>query len=192
MRGLRVAIDARSVGVVRGIDVAVRADRVVMRQLPKGVVIEGRAQPTGGVVAACGGAVGWETSGYVIRHRAAESDGALPCGYVATVAVHRQISGVVVVHMAGGAWCFGRVRVRSGQRESGGAVVKLSRGPRRNRMARSALRRRVRESSGNVIRDVSADGSRAGPGRLVTAITIRRIQRVVAVDVARQAGSRRR
>ena len=49
---LGVAIDAGNAGVIRLIDMAIGANRAVMRQLPEIVVIERCAQPAGRVVAA--------------------------------------------------------------------------------------------------------------------------------------------
>src|ERR1700737_1071937 len=51
VRRLRMAVDARKVAEVRGDLVAVVANRTVVRNREEGSVIEGSAQPAGGVVA---------------------------------------------------------------------------------------------------------------------------------------------
>jgi len=101
VRRLGVASNAGSIRVVGGINVAVGADGVVVRELPEIIVVEGGAEPASGVVAAGGGAGGGETSSDVVGNRAAEGYGALPGGDVATVAVGGQVSGIIVVDVAG-------------------------------------------------------------------------------------------
>jgi len=58
-------------------------------------------------------------------------------------------------------------------------------------MARRALRGGDRKTRSNVIRNVSTDVYRAVERRRVTTVTVRRLQRVVVVNVAGQAGCRR-
>ena len=171
VKRLCVAVDARFVLVIPGINVAVGADRAMVRQSPEGSVIEGRSHPSGCVVA--GGASRGKVGRNVIRHTAAGCNGALPGGYVAAVAIRGQISRIVVVHMAGRARGFIRVRMRAGQRETRGVVIELTCGPGGNRMAGSALRRGVREAGGNMIRNVSTDRRGSIPIRHVAAIAVR-------------------
>ena len=97
---LRVAVDARHVGVVGVVDVAVGAYRRVMRQLPVLAVIESRVGPRSGVVA--GGAGCREPGGNVIRHVAAQRDGTLPGSLMASVTIRRKIARIVAVDVAGG------------------------------------------------------------------------------------------
>ncbi len=81
-----------------------------------------------------------------------------------------------------------RVLIR--ERETGGAVIKFSVSPRRDRMARRAGSGSGRKAGGNVIRDVAANRGCALPSRSVAAHAIRGIQCVIAVDVARRASRR--
>lgn len=134
--------------------------------------------------ASCG-----EPGSDVIRHVAAESNGALPRGGMAAVAVGRQIAGIIVVDVAGRA---GSGDVSASQSEARGGVVEFSRGPRRDRMAGSTHGGSVRESSCDVIRYGAADCGRAVPCGGMAAHAIRGVKRVVIVDVARSARSRRR
>ena len=77
------------------------------------------------------------------------------------------------------------------QRETRGAVVERSSRPSSNGMARGALRSRGRKTSGDVIRNIPANGSRALERGRVATITIRRIQRVVVIGMAGSARCRR-
>ena len=80
--------------------------------------------------------------------------------------------------------------MRVGQRKSGGAVIKHSRGPGSDRVAGGASRCCGRESSRDVIRNISANRCGALEYRRVASIAIRRVQRVVVVYVAGSAGCR--
>lgn len=188
--GLRVAVDAGHVRVIRRIDVAIRANRAVMRQAPVGRVVKSRVQPTGGVVA--GGAGRRKSCCNMIWYIAAQSRRALPCRGVATVAIRRQIPRIVVIHVARRAGSFGWISVRACQRESCRAVVKLSGGPRRDRMARRAHCRRAGKACRNVVWNRPANRGCALPGGGMAAHAIRRVQRVIVADMARRAGRRGR
>jgi hypothetical protein len=83
-------------------------------------------------------------------------------------------------------------RVSIGQRETGCTVIEYSRSPSRNRVARCTLRRRDWESCRNVVRYVPAKRRGALESRLVTAVTVRRTQRVIVVHMAGGASRRRR
>jgi hypothetical protein len=78
-----------------------------------------------------------------------------------------------------------------GQQETGRAVIKKSRSPSGNRVTRRASRSRDREPSRNVIRHIPAQRCGALEGRLVAAITIGRMERVVVAHMAGGAGSGR-
>jgi hypothetical protein len=69
-------------------------------------------------------------------------------------------------------------------------VVKHSRSPGRDRVARRTCRSRRRETGGNVIRHCSADLRGALERRRMAPVTIRRIKRVVVIYMAE--GARRR
>ena len=90
--GLCMAVDARSIGVVRLVDVAVAAHGIVVGQLPEIVVVERCAEPTSGVVAAGGCTICGETCGDVIWHTATQGGGALPGSNVAAIAVGGQVA----------------------------------------------------------------------------------------------------
>ena len=66
---------------------AIRANRIVMRQTPVCRVVKRCVQPAGRVVARRAGR--WKTCCDVIRHIAAKRRRALPCSRVAAVAVGR-------------------------------------------------------------------------------------------------------
>lgn len=86
----------------------------------------------------------------------------------------------------------GHVGMPVGQRETRGGVTEHARGPRRDRMASSARGCRRRKSSRDVIRHRAANRGGALEGRLVAAVAVRRIQRVIVADVAGRTGSGRR
>ena len=86
MERLGVTVDAGHVRVIRLVDMAVGAYRVVVRELPEGVVIESSSKPACRRVA--GRARRREAGGDMIWHVAAKRYRALPCRNVATVAVH--------------------------------------------------------------------------------------------------------
>ena len=97
----------------------------------------------------------------------------LPRGQVAlrvSAIGRRNRKRVVIVDVAQSA-SDGRVRVR--KRESGGAVIKHSGGPGRNRMAGGAGRSRDRKSRRDVIRNVPANRRSALESRRVAAVTVR-------------------
>src|SRR5580700_5598045 len=75
VRGLRVAINAGLRRVIRGVQMAIRANRAVMRKLPIGMV-ERRAEPASCGVA--GGARCGKSRRNVIWHAAAKRLRALP------------------------------------------------------------------------------------------------------------------
>ena len=70
------------------------------------------------------------------------------------------------------------------QREAGCIVIKNSRGPRRNRMARGTGRSRGRKPCRHVIRNTSANRGSAHEGRLVATIAISGIEGEIVADVA--------
>ncbi len=92
--------------------------------------------------------------------------------------------------MAGRASCRCRRHVRTDKRETGCAVIKLSVGPSRDRMARCARSGGCRKACRDVVRNVAAKRGCALPGNLMAAHAIGGIERVIVVDVARSAGSR--
>ena len=79
-----------------------------------------------------------------------------------------------------------------GQRETGCVMVKNSSCPRRDRMAGGAGRRRRRESSRDVIRNVAANRRGALESRRVAAVAIGGIQRVIVAHMAGRARRRGR
>lgn len=97
------------------------------------------------------------------------------------------IQAVVVVDVAGRT---GHIRVAIGQRKTKCSVIKLSVRPLCDRVALRACRRGVRKARLNVIGHVSAIARRLVPVGDVTAIAVRRVQRVVIVDMARSAWRR--
>lgn len=96
----RVAVDTRHGRVVGTVEVTVRADRAMVRDLPVLRVIKGGPEPTGGGVAPGHRARRREARRNMIRHRTAKRLRALPGSDVATVAVGRQIPGIVVIYVA--------------------------------------------------------------------------------------------
>ena len=82
--------------------------------------------------------------------------------------------------------------VAIGQQESGRTVIENTRSPSRNWMARGAGRRRRREPGRYVVGNIAANGGRALKRRRMATVAIRRIQRVIVIDVAGGAGRRRR
>ena len=86
----------------------------------------------------------------------------------------------------------GHSGVRVGEREASRAVIKHSRSPGGNRVARRAGRSGDREPGRNVVRYVTANGCASCERRLVAAVAVRRIQRVVVGHMASNASRRRR
>ena len=181
MRGLGVAIYARCVGIGGLVDVAITTNRAVMWQLPIRLVIESDTEPSGGVVATGSCTIRREIRGHVIRDRASQRQGTLPGSDVTAVAIRRERTAIIVVHMAS---CARGGYVRPGQREGRGVVVEHPGSPRGDGMACCALRGRGWKTRCDVIRNISADSSSALERRRVAAIAIRGIQCVVAVNVA--------
>ncbi len=173
VRRLRVAVDAGGIRVIDLIDVAIGTNRIVVRQAPEGGVVKGGTQPAGSVMATGGCASRWEAGRNVIGNCAAQRGGALPSGDVAAIAVHRQITGVVAVDVAGRARGLGGIGMSTSQRKAGSAVIEFSVRPLGDGMAGSALRRGNREASRNVIGNISADGHRAVERGGMAAVTIR-------------------
>ena len=97
---LGVAIDARSVDVSNLIDVAITTNGAMVWQAPPLGVIVSDTQPTGGVVAAGGCAIGREIRSHVVRDSASQREGTLPGSDVAAIAVRRQRPGIIIVHVA--------------------------------------------------------------------------------------------
>lgn len=185
---LRMAIDARHVRVICRVDVAIRTNRIVVRQLPVCIVVESRIEPAGRVVA--GRAGRRKTRRNVIWHVSAKRCCALPGRSVATVAIGRQISGVIVVHVARRAGRLCRVGVRSCQGKSSCAVIEFAGGPCRNRMARRTHGSGVGKTGRNMIWNGATECRRAVPSRGMATHAICRIQRIVIVDMARSTRSR--
>lgn len=161
----------------------VRADQ---RESCDAVIEGGRVPTTGGVAvrAICGRKRG-ACRGV---HRIV---GALPSREVAAgIAAIRwgNFQCVVAVHVA---QIAGHRCVFVSQRESGGAVIKLSISPFGNGMARGTSRSGIRKSGSDVIRHAAAYRGSAIPIGHVAAVAIRRIQREVSADVASSAGRRR-
>lgn len=96
---------------------------------------------------------------------------------------------IVIVDVAKGASHAG---VCVGQRKAGGVVIKHSRSPGSDRVASGASRCCSRESSRDVIRNISANGGSTLEGGRMASIAIRRTKAVIVVHMARRAGSRRR
>ena len=116
---------------------------------------------------------------------------ALPSGQMAAgISAVRRGNGqrIVVVDVAQRA-CHAGVSV--GQRESGRIVIKNSSRPRSNRVAGRAGRGSRRETSRDVVRNVTTNRCGALECCRVASITVRRIQRVIVVHMARRAGGRR-
>jgi len=187
---LCVAIDARHACVVGLINVAVRADGTVVWQLPILCVIKYRPEPTRSGMA--GRARRRESRANVIGHVSAESNGALPGGRMAAVAVCRKIAGIVVVDVAGGAGRFCRIGVRAGQRETSRAVIEFSSGPGRDGMARRTHGCGAWEAGCDVVGYRTTDGRGAVPCRQVATHAVGRVQGVIVVNVARGTGCRSR
>ena len=94
---------------------------------------------------------------------------------------------IIIVDVAQGA---GDVGMAVGQQESGCAVIEHSCRPGRNRVAGGAGSSCDRKPGRHVIGNIPANRCPGGECRLVAAVTIRRVQAVVVVDMAR--GARRR
>ena len=185
---LRVTVDAGHVRVICRVNVAIRTNCIVVRQSPVHRVIKCGVQPTGRVVASRAG--GWEARCNVIRHISTKRRCALPSSRVAAVAIGRQISGIVVIHVARrtGRLCW--IRMCSGQGKSSGAVIELAGGPCRNRMARRTHGSGVGKTGRNMIWNRTAECSRAIPCCSMATHAVCRVQRIVIVDMAGSAGSR--
>jgi len=110
---------------------------------------------------------------------------------VGQVAGHtcRHCNAVVAVDVAARAW--NRCGVKTSQRETGCIMIKGSRRPGCDRMARCTLRRRNWKSGRDVVRHVPANRCGALVSRLVAPITIRRSKGEVVVYMASGAGRRR-
>ena len=154
----------------------------------RGVVVEHPGSPRGDGMASCAlRGRGWETRRDVIRNISADSSSALERRRVAAIAICG-IQRVVAVDVAGSAR---RGQMRTHQRKACGAVVERSGSPGGNGMARRALCGGSWEARRHVIWHVSTDCGGALERRRVAAITIRGIQRVVIVGMARRARCRK-
>ena len=98
--GLGVAINARSVDVSDLVNVAITTNGAMVWQAPPLGVIVSDTQPTGGVVAAGGCAIGREIRSHVVRDSASQRESALPGSDVAAIAVRRQRPGIIIIHVA--------------------------------------------------------------------------------------------
>ena len=139
---------------------------------PGAVVIEGRIQPGRGAVARLASLR--EVPRDVIRVRCA-----LEVGHMAGN-TGRAIQGVVVIHVAVDTLSR-RHRVQTGQRETGGRVVKFAVGPQHGVMALLARcgEPRVRYRGGRCIEVglVAADARRVGDGVVVVNVAVRTLAR---------------
>ena len=86
----------------------------------------------------------------------------------------------------------GHAGVRVGQRESGGIVIKNPRRPGSDRMAGRTRCCCRREASRHMVRNRSTNRRGAEEGRLMAAVTIRRVKRVIVIHMAGRARGRRR
>ena len=101
----------------------------------------------------------------------------------------RNLQCVIIVDVAGRT---SHIRMPIGQQESRRTVIEFPVRPFRNRMARCAGGSTARKSRRDVIRHAIADVCRTLPRSLVASHAIRRVQRVVVIDMARRAGRWRR
>jgi hypothetical protein len=176
-----VAIDWRRCGREMA-KVASRSDVRPGQRKSGGVVIERRTQPGSRGVA---GIARRRVSGSdMVRHRPAQSCGALVVGSVATVTIGRQRPAVVAIHVAQRA---GRGGVRPGQWESRRGVIESRSCPIRSRVANRAVRW---ESGRNVIWNRTAKCRCAIPLRCVATVTSRGGKRKIITYMARSAGRR--
>ena len=194
------SVNAREDDVIRRIDMAIRADRALMRNFePR--VIENCAEPRSGhprcVATYAGRRI---VCSDVIRHGGPIGLCICVIRLVASIAICGRITcRVVAADMAIRAGIdhrpdrasnssARRQHVRTLEWEARCAVVKLSIRPGNRVMARRAHGRR--EAGGDVIRNTSADGLRARPCCLVApvAVRVRRRERIVVVDMAVGAG----
>lgn len=175
-----VAVYAREVGIVCRNQMAIGADRTVVRDC-KGRVVKSRAEPRGSVVASC--ARSWVAGGDVIGNIAAECCRALPGGNVAPVAIRIRGGEVVIaIDMALRASRAGQVE--SGEGPAGGAVIEFSVSPFGDGMTRGASRCGRGKTRFDVVGDIATVARRAIPSGEVAAHAIVGIQRVVIADVA--------
>jgi len=152
----------------------------------RGVVVKRSGSPSGnGMTSGTRRRSGWETRSDVVGHIATDGSGALERRRVAAIAICR-IQRVVAVDVAGRAR---RGQMRTHQRETCGAVVERSSGPRCDRMARRALRGGSWETRAHVIWYISTNCGGALERRRVAAVAVRGIQCVVIIGMA---GSARR
>ena len=102
-------------------------------------VVKDPGRPGGDrVTARAGRSRGWESGGDMIRYRSADRSGARKSGLVAAVTIGG-IERVIVVYMAGRAGGRRGGHMRSGQGESGGAVIERGSSPACCRMASRAV-----------------------------------------------------
>ena len=158
-------------------------------------VVKGRVEPSNGVVT-LRAKRSRETGSDVIGDGAACSLGACPSSLVATVAIgvgrsESVVSADVTLGTSGDFACGGHL-VRIGEWKSSGAVVEHAVGPDGDGMARRAGRGSSGKRRGDVVGNIAAKGLRAEPGRLMAAHAVGGAQGVVVIDVAGDAGSRRR
>lgn len=194
-------IDAGEHRVIRCVDVAIAAAGPLVRNL-KIRMTEDRTQPRGGHPRRVAGGAGCRIrSGHVIRHVCSIGLRVRVVALVAAIAIRCRISRSVIaadmavragVHHWPNRASYSRARgqhVWTLQRKSRCGVIKLSVRPQKRVVARRAHGRG--EACRNVIRNASANGHRALPGRLVAAIAIgiRRREVVVVPDVAVRASN---
>ena len=173
------------------VDVAEGAGHVGMpigEQETRGAVVEYCRGPTyrvvaGGTICCCKRRASSGMHGIV---------GLLPGGQMALRVAAIGCSDRQAVVVADVAQIAGHIGVPIGQWETGRAVVEDACSPSRNRVASCAGRGRRRETRSHVIRHRSADRRGASKGRLMAAVAIRRIERVVVVQMAGRAGGWRR
>jgi len=172
------------------VDVAQSAGhvRVAIGQQESGrAVIENSGRPSRNRVArGAGRSRNRESGGHVIRHVSAHRRAGGERRRVAAVAIRRSQS-VIVIDMARGAGRRRRRHVRSGQGESGRAVIEYRRGPAHCSVARRAICRCKGRSGSRVHRIIGGLPSCQMALR-ISATGRRDRQIVIVVDVARSAG----
>ena len=138
--------------------------------------------PGRGVVAGGACARRWETRTGMVRNGSAKSRGALPLSRVATVTIGRRHSGSEVAKVAG------HGDVRTGQRETGGAMVKNRARPGGRCVARVAC---LWIRKGHVVwgwRNIDRGGSALIKGIVATVASRRQRSGIVTVYMALRAG----
>ncbi len=164
MERIGMAIDARESGIVRWDQVAIGTYGTMVRD-SESRMVEGGAQPRGGVVAS--GARRRVTGRDVIRDISAERSRALPGCDVASVTIGVR-GGEIVIAIDVALRACRACEVEARQRPAGGAVIEFPVGPFCNGVTSRAGRGGRRKARFDVIRNVAAKRRRAVPSRQVT------------------------